>query len=119
VSASVPSPLRDDARLEKAISLFNEGDFLEASDLFEELFFEAVREEVPVTRALLQLSVGCLHAERRQRSAALGRLREALRAIDAITDGHGIDVASARRQTIAMIRAGREGTRAPSPHLSR
>ena len=70
-------PIEDDPRFADAITLFNSGDYFEASDIFEELFFEAVRDEVPVARALLQASVGLLHAERGQKQSAIGRLEEA------------------------------------------
>src|SRR5512133_1377991 len=88
--------LEEDPRFAAAIDLFNRGEFYEAGDGFEDLFFEAVREEVPVARAMLQVSVGCIHAERGQRRAAAERLEEALIAIDAITNDYGIDVASLR-----------------------
>jgi len=97
--------LSDDPRFTTAIDAFNRGDFLAAADGFEDLFFEAVRDEVAVVRALMQLSVGCLHAERRQKSAALGRLGEGLKAIDAVTVPHGVAFAELRRQTSAAIDA--------------
>lgn len=97
--------LSEDPRFASAIETFNRGEFLEAADAFEELFFEAVRDEVAVVRTLMQLSVGCLHAERRQKSAAVGRLREGLRAIEAVTEPHGIAFAELRRETLAAIEA--------------
>jgi predicted metal-dependent hydrolase len=97
--------LSGDARFVEAIQAFNRGEFFEASDGFEELFFEAVRDEVAVVRALLQVSVGCLHVERRQKTAARGRLREALRAVDSITDSHGIAVDDLRASIVGLIAA--------------
>src|SRR6185436_9945168 len=57
-------PLEDDPRFSEALRFFRDGDWLEASDLFEELFFEAVRDEVPLVRVLLQISTGMHHLSR-------------------------------------------------------
>lgn len=97
--------LQDDPRFAAGLELFDRGEFFDASEVFEDLFFEAVREEVPVARAMLQASVGALHAERGQRRAAVGRLREAIKALDAITDSHGLDVAKIRAEVERLIRA--------------
>jgi uncharacterized protein len=100
--------LGEDPRFAAAIDLFNRGEFFEASEGFEDLFFEAVRDEVPVARTMLQVSVGCVHAERGQRRAAVERLDEALIAIDAITNPHGVDTAAlqcAVAEVIACVRA--------------
>ena len=45
-------PIGEDPRLAAGLSAFNSGDFDEAGDIFEELFLEAVRDEVPFARAL-------------------------------------------------------------------
>jgi predicted metal-dependent hydrolase len=95
--------LGEDPRFAAAIELFNRGEFFDASEGFEDLFFEAMREEVAVARAMLQVSVGCVHAERGQRRAAMERLEEALIAIDAITEDHGIDVAALRIDIAEII----------------
>jgi hypothetical protein len=85
-------PLEDDPRFHAALRYFRSGDWMEASDLFEELFFEAVRDEVPLVRALLQVSTGMHHLARGQRRAAAERLREGLSAIDAVTNARGVDL---------------------------
>ena len=72
------------------------GDWMEASDLFEELYFEAVRDEVPLVRALLQISTGMHHLARGQRRAARERLEEGLRALDEITNARGVDLKKLR-----------------------
>src|SRR5688500_19783256 len=69
-------PLEDDPRFAAARAHFDAGDWLEASDLFEELYFEAVRDEVPLVRLLLQISTGMHHIARGQRRAAVERLEE-------------------------------------------
>jgi predicted metal-dependent hydrolase len=99
-------PLEDDPRFAAALAHFAAGDWLEASDLFEELFFEAVRDEVPLVRALLQISTGMHHIGRGQRRAAVQRLEEGLRAIDTVTNRRGVDLAALRQQAaLGMILA--------------
>ena len=91
------------------MAAFNDGDFDEAGDVFEELYLEAVRDEVAFARALLQVSVGCLHAERGQTSAAISRLEEALIAMQKTNDPRGLDFVRLREdvvETIARLRAG-------------
>lgn len=95
----IPPPLADDPRFARALADFAAGDWLEASDLFEELFFEAVRDELPLVRALLQVSTGMHHISRGQRRAAAERLEEGLRALDAVTHAHGVDLDKVRRLT--------------------
>jgi hypothetical protein len=69
-----------------------EADWLEASDLFEELFFEAVRDELPLVRVLLQISTGMHHIARGQRRAARERLEEGVRAMALVTNRFGVDL---------------------------
>jgi predicted metal-dependent hydrolase len=89
-------PLEDDPRFAEALRHFANGDWLEASDLFEELFFEAVRDEVPLVRALLQISTGMHHLARGQKRAARERLEEGVRALDEVTNARGVDVGALR-----------------------
>lgn len=103
-------PVEEDPRLADAIAAFNRRDYFEAGDAFEELFFEAVRDEVPFIRALLQVSVGLVHAERGQRKAAVERLEEALAAFAEVRDTRGFDFArleSEVRDAISALRAHR------------
>jgi predicted metal-dependent hydrolase len=86
-------PLDEDPRFAEAMRHFDAGDWLEASDLFEELFFDAVRDEVPLVRALLQISTGMHHLSRGQRRAARERLDEGLRAMAEVTNAYGLDLA--------------------------
>jgi hypothetical protein len=97
-------PLEDDPRFAAALRHLDEGDWLEASDLFEELFFEAVRNEVPLVRFLLQISTGMHHPSRGQRRAAAERLEEGLRVMGEVGDARGVDlerVATVARQALA------------------
>ena len=96
-------PLEDDPRFAEAMRFFREGDWLEASDLFEELFFEAVRDEVPLVRVLLQISTGMHHISRGQRRAAIERLEEGLRAMANVTNTRGIDLDEIAEQARAAI----------------
>jgi predicted metal-dependent hydrolase len=88
----MPPPLEDDPRFATARAHFADGDWLEASDLFEELFFEAVRDEVPLVRVLLQVSTGMHHISRGQRRAAAERLGEGLRALADVTNARGVEL---------------------------
>ena len=87
-------PLEQDPLFATAMQHFHAGDWLEASDLFEELFFEAVRDEVPLVRVLLQISTGMHHVSRGQRRAAAERLQEGLRAMGDVTNAHGVNLAA-------------------------
>lgn len=89
-------PLEDDPRFHEALRHFDAGDWLEASDLFEELFFESVRDEVPLVRVLLQIATGMHHLARGQKRAARERLEEGLRVMEEVTNARGVDLARVR-----------------------
>jgi hypothetical protein len=93
----VPPPLEDDVRFADARAHFAAGDWLEASDLFEELFFEAVRDEVALVRVLLQVSTGMHHLSRGQRRAAAERLREGLYAMGEVRNAFGVNLEEVER----------------------
>jgi len=95
--------MNDDPRFLAAIAHFNDGDFDLAADGFEELFFEAVRDEVELVRALMQVATGIHHVERNQFRAAIERLQEAVRAIDAVTNDRGYDFARLRADELALL----------------
>ena len=100
-------PLEKDERFAAALRYFESGDWLEAADLFEELFFEAVRDEVPLVRFLLQVSTGMHHISRGQRRAAAERLEEALRVACEVENRRGVDVTTIRahvRERIATLK---------------
>lgn len=100
--------MTDDPSFRAAIAQLNAGDYAEAADAFEELFFEAVRDEVEPVRALMQVATGMHHIERGQARAAIERLEEGIAAIDRITNAHGIDVAALRAavaDAVARLRA--------------
>jgi hypothetical protein len=102
----VPPPLEDDPRFADARAHFAAGDWLEASDLFEELFFEAVRDEVALVRVLLQVSTGMHHLSRGQRRAAAERLREGLHAMGDVRNVFGVsleDVERVAREALARL----------------
>jgi hypothetical protein len=86
-------PLEDDPRFAAALAHMECGDWLEASDLFEELLFEAVRDEAPLVRFLLQISTGFHHFSRGQRRAGTERIREGIRVAGDVTNARGVDVA--------------------------
>lgn len=101
------SDIRDDPRFLQGIELFNAGDFDEAGDLFEDLFFEAVMWEVEFTRLLLQLSVGMLHAQRHQWRAAGERLGEGLKALDRLDKERGLPPPLLRAEIVSAIESTR------------
>ncbi|HJQ39530.1 MAG TPA: DUF309 domain-containing protein [Thermoanaerobaculia bacterium] len=84
--------LEDDPRFALALCHVEDGDWMEASDLFEELYFEAVRDEVPLVRVLLQISTAMHHLSRGQRTAARERLEEGVRAMSEVTNARGVDL---------------------------
>lgn len=99
----MPPPLEDDPRFAEARAHFDAGDWLEASDLFEELYFEAVRDELPLVRFMLQISTGMHHIARGQRRAAVERLTEGLRALAEVTNARDVDLKEVERIARAAI----------------
>lgn len=103
-------PLENDPRFAAALEHLHAGDWMEAADLFEELWFEAVRDERPLIRALMQISTGLHHVSRGQQRAALERLEVGLRAIGEVTDARGVDLDALRRlatEGMARLRGAR------------
>jgi predicted metal-dependent hydrolase len=93
----------EDARLDAALAHFNAADFDLAADALEELFFEAVRDEVPFVRALMQIATAMHHVERNQTRAAVERLQEGIRAIDEVTNARGVDFAALRAECVGLV----------------
>ncbi len=96
-------PIDTDSRFLEAMELFRAGSFFESSELFEELYFEAVRDEVEFARFFLQLSVGMVHAERGQSRPAIERLDEAVKAAARVTNWRGVDGALLVARASAVI----------------
>jgi predicted metal-dependent hydrolase len=108
--------IEDDPRFLRGVELFDAGDFLEASDEFEELFFEAVRDEVDFLRFFLQISVGIHHVERGQHRAAVERLEEGIRVGRGIGPGRGVDLERLLREIeslVPLIEQRARGSKAP------
>ena len=103
------TPIESDPRFLAAIEQLNAGEYFEASEGFEDLFFEAVRDEVPFARVFLQVSVGLFHAECRQRRPAIERLEEGLRAMGEVKDDRGYDLERLERDVRAVVEALRTG----------
>jgi hypothetical protein len=102
--------MNDDPRFRAAVAQLNAGDYAEAADAFEELFFEAVREEVEPMRALMQVATGMHHIERGSSRAAIERLEEGIAATDRIAGDPGFDVSALRAgvvEAVARLRAHR------------
>jgi len=84
--------LTEDPRFVRGIAFFNDGDYLEASDCFEELFFEGIRDEPDFIRIFLQFSVGIFHAQTGQWRPAVERIEEGLRLVAANENDRGFDL---------------------------
>jgi Domain of unknown function (DUF309) len=104
ISPQVLPPLEHDPRFAEALRHFDAGDWLEASDLFEELYFEAVRDEVAIVRVLLQISTGMHHIARGQRNAARERLEEGLRVMEEVTNAFGVDLERVRERAMTAMK---------------
>jgi len=100
--------LTDDPRFLRGIALFNDGDYLEASDLFEELFFEGIRDEPDFIRIFLQFSVGIFHAQTGQWRPAVERIEEGLRLVAANVNDRGFDFVALSSSMAAGAAALRE-----------
>jgi len=111
--------LQDDPRFLAAVAHFNAGEFYAAGDAFEELFFEAVRDEVEFVRVMLQVSVGAYHADTAQRRPAIERLEEALLAIGRVADDRGYDLLRLRDDITVLMRQIRNRVPLSWPRVSR
>ena len=110
--------LSDDPRFIRGVALFDEGEYLDASECFEELFFEAVRDEVDFVRVFMQFSVGIWHAQLGQWRPAVERIEEGLRTVGEVRDDRGFDLASLAAEMAAAVRAirARQKPRWPRVH---
>ncbi|HXA19750.1 MAG TPA: DUF309 domain-containing protein [Thermoanaerobaculia bacterium] len=110
--------LIDDPRFLRGIALFNAGDYLDASDCFEELFFEGNRDEPDFIRIFLQFSVGIHHAQMGQWRPAVERIEEGLLLVSANQDDRGIDLAGLANQMKARVRSIREKSKPVWPVIA-
>ncbi|MEO6260847.1 MAG: hypothetical protein ABIP63_10870 [Thermoanaerobaculia bacterium] len=118
-SSHYAGPIEDDPRFAVAIAHFQAGDFDDAGDGFEELFFEAVRDELEFVRLFLQVSVGVFHAQCGQKRPAVERLEEGLRAMAGITSDRGFDLQSLGQQVVQLIDQIKAGQPQLRPRLMR
>jgi predicted metal-dependent hydrolase len=110
--------LTDDPRFLRGIALFNEGDYLEASDCFEELFFEGIRDEPDFIRIFLQFSVGIFHAQTGQWRPAVERIEEGVRLVAANENDRGFDLAALAIAMTTGARALREKSKPVWPTIA-
>jgi len=110
--------LIDDRRFVRGLALFNDGDYLEASDCFEELFFEGVRDEPDFIRIFLQFSVGNFHAQTGQWRPAVERIEEGLRLVAANQNDRGFDLVTLAAAMKAGAKAVRDGSIASWPRIA-
>ncbi|MEA2327016.1 MAG: uncharacterized protein QOE68_1975 [Thermoanaerobaculia bacterium] len=110
--------LTEDPRFVRGIALFNDGDYLEASDLFEELFFEGIRDEPHFIRIFLQFSVGSFHAQTGQWRPAVERIEEGLRLVAANENDRGFDLVALSASMAAGVAALREKSKPVWPQIA-
>lgn len=110
--------LTDDPRFLRGIALFNDGDFLEASDCFEELFFEGIRDEPDFIRIFLQFSVGIFHAQTGQWRPAVERIEEGLRLVAANENDRGFDLLALSASMAAGVATLREKGKPVWPQIA-
>jgi uncharacterized protein len=109
----------DDPRFLRGIALFNEREFLEASDLFEDLFFEGVRDEPDFIRVFLQFSVGIFHALTGQWRPAVERIEEGIRVAATVRDDRGFDLQSLSAAMGEGVKAIRANAKPQWPQITR
>jgi predicted metal-dependent hydrolase len=110
--------LTDDPRFVRGIALFNDGDYLEASDCFEELFFEGVRDEPDFIRIFLQFSVGIFHAQTGQWRPAVERIEEGLRLVAANQNDRGFDLRALAASMAAGVATLRQKSNPDWPQIA-
>jgi predicted metal-dependent hydrolase len=109
--------LIDDPRFIRGVTVFNEGEYLEASDCFEELFFEGVRDEPDFIRIFLQFSVGIHHAEFGQWRPAVERIEEGLLLVAQNQNDRGIDLVALAVGMKGGVRSVRERSKPVWPTI--
>jgi hypothetical protein len=112
-------PLADDPRLDTAIACFNRGEYEDAADIAEDLYFEAAGHERPVARVLLQFMVGMVHVEHRQVDPARERIGEGIATAKLVTEWLGLDGPAMVSQMTEIVRQLEEGEAALSPRIKR
>jgi hypothetical protein len=111
-------PLTADPRFVRGVALFNDGEYLESSDLFEELFFEGIRDEPDFIRIFLQFSVGIHHAETGQWRPAVERIEEGLLLVASNQDDRGIDLVALAKGMKNGVRSLREKSKPVWPTIA-
>jgi hypothetical protein len=107
--------LIDDPRFIRGVALFNDGEYLEASDCFEDLFFEGVRDEPDFIRIFLQFSTGIHHAQFGQWRPAVERIEEGLLLVACIQNDRGIDLVALGEGMRSGVRSLRERSKPSWP----
>lgn len=101
----------------RGVALFNEGEYVEASDCFEELFFEGVRDEPDFIRIFLQFSTGIHHAEFGQWRPAVERIEEGLLRIASNQNDRGIDLVALAEGMKGVVRSLRNKSKPVWPKI--
>jgi predicted metal-dependent hydrolase len=110
--------LTEDPRFLRGVALFNDGDYLEASDCFEELFFEGIRDEPDFIRIFLQFSVGIFHAQTGQWRPAVERIEEGIMLVASNENDRGFDLLALSTSMSAAVKALRENGKPLWPQIA-
>lgn len=106
-----------DPRFTQGLALFGQEEYGESADAFEELFFEAIGDEVQFVRFFLQVSTGFHHLDRGTPGAAIERLEHGIIAGRKVTNWRGFDGPALIEQIEDAVRTIRSGRRPHPPPL--
>jgi len=115
----VSGALEQDPRFLLGLRLLEQQNYAESADEFEELFFEAVRDEVEFVRVFLQLATGFHHLDRGTERAAIERLLEGIIAAQKVQNWRGFDGPHLIEVIGAAVSRIRDGQRPAPPQLLR
>ncbi|MCT0248394.1 DUF309 domain-containing protein [Synechococcus sp. CS-205] len=112
-----------DPRLQRAVDLFNAGEWYSCHDSFEELWHETQGPDRPVLQGLLQIAVAHLHLERGNQRGATVLLGEGLgRLARSGPEALGLDLDHLRQASaarLACLQVGGDPAALPLPSLRR
>ncbi len=91
--------------MERGIAHFNAGEYFECHEVLEEAWTPERGERRLFLQALIHFAVGLYHAERGNRTGAVGQLRKGLRKLAPYLPAfQGIDTARLSRDAAATLR---------------
>jgi len=100
----------------EGLRLFDEGQYHEAHDSLEEVWFDQVGAVKLAAQALIQIAVGLYHREHGNLRGAFKLFRRAAEILEPVAPGVlGLDVADLRRRSTLLAREAEEQARASEP----